>query len=212
MTEEDASYRRSVRNTIVVMAAMVMVIAAALFIPPLVSPLHEQFNNVSSVESPYGLSLTIRLNGTKPAAGEGETVTAWLNSTSSQVSNITAATSWPMGPQGLWTKTCTNGWPLGVGIMAGYYTTDNYSLGSLIQVPMPLLNCPMMMGTPGFFLMQPHGSTAIVKVNGALADWNLTTTFGVGGSHLSSQRGGVYTAIAADEWGDVAVAHFRVTP
>jgi hypothetical protein len=94
--------------------------------------------------------------------------------------------------------------------MAGYYTTDNYTLGSLVPVPMPLVGCPMMMGTPGFFLMQPRGSTAIVKVNGVLSEWNLTSSLSIRSSQLNSQRGGVYTAIAVDEWGDVAVAHFRV--
>jgi hypothetical protein len=210
MASEDASYRRSVRNTIVVIVAMILVIIAALVIPPLVNPIHEEFNSSSTVASPYGLSLTLRINGTQLATGEGETLTAWLNSTSSQVANITAATNWPVGPQGLWTKICASGWPLGVGVMAGYFTADNYSQGSLVRVPIPLVSCPTMMGTPGFFLLQPHGSTAIVKVNGALADWNLTSTLGLAGSLLNSQRGGVYTAIAVDEWGDVAIAHFRV--
>jgi len=210
MTEDDASYRRSVRNTVIVIVAMVAVLAAALFVPPLVNPLHEQFNNNSSVVSPYGISLTLRLNGTQAAAGEGELITAWLNSTSSQVANLSAASSWPMGTEGLWTKMCTNGWPLGVGLMAGYYTADNYSLGSLVRIPMPLIGCPMMAGTPGFFLMQPRGSMAIVKVNGALSQWDLTSVLGVASAQLSPQRGGVYTAVAVDEWGDVAIAHFRV--
>lgn len=210
MTEDDASYRRSVRNTIIVIAVMVGVLAAALVIPPIVNPLHEQFNGASTVVSPYGLSLTLRLNGTQLAAGEGESLTAWLNSTSSEVANISAAAGWPLGPQGLWTKACTSGWPLGVGFMAGYYTADNYSLGSLVPVTGPLTGCPLMAGAPGSFLMQPRGSTAIVNVDGALSEWNLTSVLAIGSPQLSSQRGGVYTAIAVDEWGDVAVAHFRV--
>jgi len=210
LTEDDASYRRSVRNTMIVIAAMVAVLAAALVIPPLVSPLHEQFDSTSSVVSPYGVSLTLRLNGTQLVSGRGESLTAWLNSTSSEVANITAAAGWPLGPRGLWTRVCTDGWPLGVGLMAGYYTTDNYSLGSLLPLPAPITNCPLIPGAPGFFLMQPRGSTAIVEVGGELSEWNLTSVLGIGGSQLSPQRGGVYTAIAVDEWGDVAVAHFRV--
>jgi hypothetical protein len=189
---------------------MVFVIIAALVIPPLVNPPHEQLNSFSSVASPFGLILSLEINGTQLAAGQGESLTAWLNSTSSEVANVTSASSWPIGTQGLWTRICTSGWPLGVGIMAGYFTSDNYSLGSLVRVPMPMIGCPVMLGTPGFFLMQPRGSSAIVKVNGALATWNLTSALGVGGSLMSSQRGGVYTAIAVDEWGDIALAHFRV--
>jgi len=210
MAEDDAAYRRSVRNTVIVIAAVVVIIAAALFVPPLVSPVHEQFNGTTSVASPYGVSLNLRLNETQLSAGQGETITAWLNSTSSQVANVSAASNWALGPQGFWTRVCTGGWPLGVGLMAGYYTTDNYSLGSLIPLPAPLMNCPIIMGTPGYFLLQPRGSTAIVKLNGSLAEWNLTVTLGLSGSQLSAARVAVYTAIAVDEWGDLAIAHFRV--
>ncbi len=210
MGQDDAAYRRSVRNTIMVIAVMAVIIAAALFIPPLVSPVHEQFNSATSVASPYGLSLNLKLNGTQLAVGQGEAITAWLNGTSSQVANISAADGWPLGPKGLWTRICTNGWPLGVGFMAGYYTSDNYSLGSLVLVPMPLPPCPEQIGPPSSFLLQSRGSTAIVKLNGNLTEWELTTTLALSGTQPSLQRGGVFTAIAVDEWGDVAVAHFRV--
>ena len=209
MSEEDASYRRSVRNTVIVIAAMVLVVAAALSVPQLVSPVHEQFEASASVASPYGFSLNLRLNATQLGAGQGQTITAWLNSTSPQVATISAASDWPMGTDGLWTKLCTNGWPLGVGVMEGYFTAENYSLGSLVRVPMPLIGCPIQSGTPTFFLLQPQGSTAIVKVSGVLAEWNLTSTLGLAGPQLNSSRG-VYTAVAADEWGDVAITHFRV--
>ena len=198
------------RNTVIVIAAVVVIIAAALLVPPLVSPVHEQFNSTTSVASPYGLSLSLRLNGTQLIAGQGETIMAWVNSTSSQVANVSAASNWALGPQGLWTRICTNGWPLGVGLMAGYYTADNYSLGSLVPLPTPLVGCPIMIGTPSYFLLRPHGSTAIVKLGGSLAEWNLTSTLGLASSQLSSQRGGVYTAIAVDEWGDLVIVHFRV--
>ena len=210
MTADDVSYRRSVRNTIIVIAVMVTVIAAALFMSPLVDPLHEQFNSTTSIASPYGLSLNLRLNGTQLSVGNGERITAWLNSTSSQVASVAAADSWALGPQGLWTRICTNGWPLGVGYMAGYYTTDNYSLGSLVPVPMPVVGCPVQTGAPDYFLFQSRNSTAIVSLNGVLAKWNLAATLAIGGPQLGLQHGGVYTAIAVDEWGDVAVAHLRV--
>lgn len=211
MKEDDAAYHRSVRNAILVLGAMVLTVASALVVPPLVNPVHEQFNGSASVASPYGFTLNLKLNATQPTTTSGLTMTARLNNTSNQIGNITAANRWPLSPRGLWTRICTSGWPVGVGVMAGYYTTDNFSLGSLVPIPMPLLACPVSIYTPKFFLLQAHGSVAIVNVNGALVEWNLTTTLELSGSRLSPQRGGVYTAIAADEWGDVAVAHFRVT-
>lgn len=211
MTEDDASYRRSVRNTVVVIAVMILVIAAALIIPPLVNPIHEQFNSTATVSSPYGLVLTLSLNGTQLAAAQGESITAWINSTSNEPTNVTASDGWALGPQGLWTKICTSGWPLGVGFMVGYYTSDNYTLGSLVQVPTPVINCPMIPPGPGYFVFPPLGSKATVDLNGTLAQWDLTSTLDLSGSQPSLRPGGVYTAVAADEWGDVAIAHFRVS-
>lgn len=49
-----------------------------------------------------------------------------------------------------------------------------------------------------------------MKANGNLTEWNLTTTLALPGTEPGLQRGGVFTAIAVDEWGDMAVAHFRV--
>lgn len=211
MAEDDAVYRRSVRNTVIVITAMIVVIAAALIVPPLVSPAHEQFNSVTSVASPYGLSLSLRLNETQFAAGQGVAITAWINSTSSEVANISAASTWALGPRGFWTKVCTNGWPLGVGLMAGYFTTDNYSLGSLVPLPSSLVGCPISAGTPSYFLLQPRGSIAIVKLGGSLAQWNLTTVLQLSSNQLTSQRSVVFTAITVDEWGDLAITHLRLS-
>ncbi len=211
MAEDDKAYRRSVRNMVFVLAAIVLTVFAAIFIPPIVNPLHEQFNQSGYSDSVYGFRLTILLNATQLASNGGVAVTAWLNNTSSETNNVTAASQWPAGLQGLWTRICTNGWPLGVGVMPGYFTQDNYTRGSLIRVPVPLIGCPVSIYTPTFFLMQPGSSTAIVRLNGVLSDWNLTTTLSLGSAQLSRNAGsGVFTAVAADEWGDVAIAHFRI--
>ncbi len=197
---------------VVVLAAIVLTAFATIFIPPIVNPVHEQFSQTGYSDSVYGFRLNLLLNGTQLAAGHGISVTAWLINTSSGINNVTAASQWPVSLLGLWTRICTNGWPVGVGVMPGYFTTDNYTRGSLIRVPSPLLACPILRDTPAFFLMQPKGSTAIVRLNGVLSDWNLTSTFALGSVQLArNQSGGVFTAVAADEWGDVAIAHFRIS-
>lgn len=118
-----------------------------------------------------------------------------------------------MGLQGLTTGICTNGWPVGVGIMPGYSTQDNYTLGSLIVAPNPLLACTVPLPAPRFFLMQPGSSAAIVRLNGLLSEWNLTTTLALGSSQLGrNQSSEVFTAVASDEWGDIAIAHFHISP
>jgi len=208
MTPDDRAYRASVRNMVLVLTAVVITVFAAIFIPPLVYPAHEQFLQISSVNSPYGFSLSLRLNATQSSPGGSLTITGWMNNTSSQVNNVTARNQWSIGPSGLWQRLCTSGWPLGLGVMRGYFTSDNYTLGTLVRFPMPLVGCPVSIYVPNSFLMAPHGSKAIVKVGSAIMEWDLTTTLSFG----ATQPAGVYTAIAADEWGDVAITHFRISP
>ncbi|MDV3277269.1 MAG: hypothetical protein LYZ69_02235 [Nitrososphaerales archaeon] len=208
-TQEDREYSRNARNMAIILAAIVLVIFAAIFVPPLVNPVHEHFERSASVTSPYGFTLNINLNTTSLSGTEEVSISGWANNTSSEILNATAANQWAVSPNYLWTRICTNGWPIGVGLMRGYYTFDNYTLGTFVPLVRPMIACPVSMYTPSSFLMQPHSSLAIVRLNGSLAEWNLSTTLTYGNPPYMSQLSGVYTAIAADEWGDVAIVHFR---
>jgi hypothetical protein len=209
-SEDERAYSRSARNMALVLAAIVAVIFAAIFIPPLVNPVHEQFVPGASTNSAYGFSLNLLLNSTDLRSSGWVSLRTWLNNTSPQVSNVTAADQWPLDPSSLRTGNCSLGWPLGVGVMRGYYTTDNYTLGTPVALPRLIISCPLVAyNPPRYFLLQPHGSTAVVRLNQTLAEWNLRVDLPFGGSYTQP---GAYTAVAADEWGDVALAHFRVGP
>lgn len=209
-SEDDRAYSSNVRNMVLVLAAIVIVIFAAIFIPPLLNPIHEQFVPSASTNSAYGFSLNLLLNSTDLPPGGWVSMRAWLNSTSPQIDNITAANQWPVNPNSLRTGNCTLGWPLGVGVLRGYYTTDNYTLGSPVSLPRLVFACPLIAySPPSYFLLQSHGSTAVVRLSESLAEWDLRIVMPFGGSYAET---GVYTAVAADEWGDVVVVHFRVGP
>lgn len=211
-TEEDREYGRNARNMAIILAAIVIIVFAAIFIPPLTSPVHEQFEQSASVNSPYGFTLSINLNTTNPSGEGGVSISAWLNNTSSEILNATASSQWTVNPSELWTGVCTYGWPVGVGVIRGYFTPDNYTLGTFVLLPRPLINCPNIASAPGSFLMQPRSSQAIVRLGGSLAEWNLGSTLAYRNQADGSKLSGVYTAVAADEWGDVAIVHFRFTP
>ena len=202
---DDATYRKNVRNMSLVLAAIVLTIFVALFVPPLIFPPQEQFLTEASVNSPYGFTLSVELNSTSAAVGEMVNISAAISSTSNQVLNISSSRSWGVNQSNLVTRPCTPGWPLGVGVMRGYYDEDNYSLGTLVPIETPVTSCPLPGNSPGYFLLQSHGSMAIVNIRGSLAEWNLgfSVVFPAGSS-------GVYTAVVADEWGDLVLTHFRV--
>ena len=224
-TDDDLEYRRNVRTMALVLAAIVLVTFAAIFVPPYVNPPRQAFPTLVSVNSPYGFVLSLELNSTSVARLGTLGVTAWVNSTSSQIQNLTSASSWPIDEDRLWGTVCTPGWPIGVGFLLGYYTQYNYtegtleaprfnrtdaSLGASLDLPTCLSREP-----PDYILLSPHGSRAFAVSNGTGQVWDLRLEFGFklpgawAYNHTMLPR--VYTVLVADEWGDVVLTHFRVS-
>ena len=191
-----------------VLVAIVAVAFAAIFLPPIFNPVHEQFVASSSVTSPYGFTLNLGLNTTAVPSGGAVSISAWLNSTSPQIESVSAISSWPIGPAGLWTKTCTAGWPLGVGVLEGYFDSSNYTEGALVQIPGPLINCPNEAPVPTSFILQPFNSNALVESGGSAKMESLQSALTYAPRSPILQQHGAFTVVAIDEWGDVAVVHF----
>jgi hypothetical protein len=210
-SKDDMAYRKSVRNMSIVLAAIVITVFAALFVPPYFFPTHISFQPSVSVDSPFGFTLHLTVNSTSVAPGGSVLLTGWVNSTSSSVENVTAADSWGLPPGGLWGKACAPGWPIGLGVMQGHYTQDNYTLGTLVPTTQPVFHCPVQAGAPQYFLLEPHSSKALVTLGGNPTIWVVQTSLSSGQYVLGSQfHPGVYTAVLADEWGDVLTTNFRV--
>lgn len=212
-SEDDVAYRKSVRNMIAVLAAIVVTVFATIFIPPYLNPQHDVFLPSTSYASPVGFTMRLTLNSTAVPPSGRVLISGWVNSSSPSIENITAAKLWALPQSGLWGRVCTSGWPIGVGVMAGHYTQDNYTLGSLIPIPQPLVYyCPAQISAPPFFLLEPHSSKALVTVGGTPYVWVLQTELSFRGYPSGSRLApGAYTAVLADEWGDVLTANFRVT-
>ena len=218
MDPDDLAYRKSVRNMIFVLAVMAVTIFAAIFIPPYVNPMHNVYRPSVTLGSPYGFALHLTVNRTSNQPVWGVVITGWINSTSSQIENITASDSWAFPESAragglLWTMmACTPGWPIGLGVMEGHYTQDNYTQGSLLPLNQALHPCPHSTYTPGSYALAPLSSKALVVLNGAPAYWvvqmSLQFTATTPGYQLPS---GVYTAVLADEWGDVLTTNFLAT-
>jgi len=206
-SEDDVAYRRSVRNTSVLLGVIVIVVVAGLILPGFFPAGALPTSTVAY--SANGLTLNLSVNTTQAFEPSGVRITAWINGTSSIV-NVTATDSWAIRSPLLWGSPCQPGFPIGVGVMHGYYDQYNYTSGKLLPLGQKVPVCPFPSGLPQSFLIQPYGSQAIVSINGSLERWNLQTTVVLGrASFLQDlQTGGTFTVIGADEWGDVAILHF----
>ena len=189
-----------------VLAAIVITVFAAIFVPLYIYPQHTVFQSSVSSDSPFGFELHLRINSTSVPRAGSVVLIGWVNSTSSSIENVTAANAW--GLQGrLWGRVCTTGWPIGLGVMKGHYTNDNYTLGTLIPVPRPPVLCPLQVAAPSYFLFEAHSSKALVAIGGTPVFWVIQTDLAFRGF----SGPGVYTAIIADEWGEVLTTNFLVT-
>jgi hypothetical protein len=222
-SEDDLAYRRSVRNMSIILAVIVIVVFAAIFVPPYISPYHEVFQQSVSLDSPAGFTMHLTINATTILPVGSVLMDGWVNSTFASVGNLTVADQWAFQQSLLWGNDCASGWPIGIGVMEGHYTQDNYTLGTLLSMQQPLIRCPVS-APPQFILLypSPHSSEALASVNGNPVRWLLQTelTFSDGTLGQASQPGsqgagelppGVYTVVLADEWGDVLTNNFIVS-
>ncbi|MDA4124955.1 MAG: hypothetical protein OK438_05845 [Thaumarchaeota archaeon] len=223
MSDDDAVYRRSVRNTLLVLAVVLMALVAAFIASPYLTPNQERLQTSGSAASPYGFSLNLNMNATRLSSAERLNITIWLDSTSSQIQNVTALDSWAVSRSALWVNPCLSAnlwWPIGMGVMKGFETESNFSSGEFVLGPQEFLGClPITNSTNGtiegpahYFVLEPHSSKAIVDLNNNFEFWPIRTTFLIGSDSLAPGQhlAGFYTAIGADEWGDLVILHFRV--
>src|SRR5712692_3565072 len=173
MDPDDIEYRKSVKNTIVVISIIVVVIASALVVSPYLYPPVNTFQRHVSAPTDNGFTFTLEVNTTSLSTYGRISIAGWANSTSASTNNVTAADSWPVNRSRLIGRPCTNGWPIGVGVMQGHYTIDNYSLGTLIQLPQAVLLCPIPVSSPHWFEFEPapHSSRALVTLEDTPEIW-----------------------------------------
>jgi hypothetical protein len=171
----------------------------------------------ASVVSPSGLRLELRLAADNSSGGSIG-ITVEEQNTLDHVNNVTAANSWRIPTFSL--RGVYDLWMVGYTIYKGYYDADNFTsrtslalmeVGSYISCS----PCP----APTYFLFQPTsdnatlspGSTFPYAESSSTMPINLTEA--ISGYWTSSDNfvvfpPGIYTVVAADEWGQVAVLHF----
>lgn len=211
MDPDDVAYRKSVRNTVKVLAVVVAVIAAALILTGYFDVTPNSFQTSTSVPSAYPFTLSLAINTTSTSPDGVVAISAWLNATST--GNVTSVSLWGFNQSRLVSPPCSSGFPVAIGVMQGHYTLDNYSVGTLLPISHPLVLCPIHHGSPPWFYFGSQSSRVLVTLDGTPEFWVLSTSYGFGADSIGKLHlpPGVYTAVAVDEWGDFVLTNFRVS-
>jgi hypothetical protein len=173
----------------------------------------------TSATSASGLELSLALNGTSIASGKGITVTVAEVNTLKTTDNLSVANDWPVG--GLTIGACGRlNDPMGIEVLSGYYDAANATSGKALQIYNPgIYMCPAMLSTIEGYLFQPSSDNATVYgscESSACFNETVSATISVTGywtggpSTFTSFPSGVYTVVAGDEWGGIAILHFTV--
>ena len=208
--EDDVAYHKSVRNTSVVLVVVVAVLVASIGLTLLFDVTPNTFQTKTTVASDYPFTLTLEINTTSATMNGKVEIAAWLNRTST--ANVTATSNWALDQSRLVGRICTPGFPVGVGVMQGHYTSDNYSLGTLIHMIQPMPPCPYQRPPPWFYFSSAT-SKVLVTLGGTPEFWVLRANATISPASIGVPRlsPGVYTAVAADEWGDFVLSNFRIS-
>jgi hypothetical protein len=162
-----------------------------------------------------GSNFALLLNSTQFNEGETINITAIVTNSLASFNNLSLKYDWPepwLGPGGGTIDTC--GSFASAVIFQGYYTQSNVSIlqsGAELQLAKPIFPPPECPYTPGpwssYFPFQPHESQVGFQ-------YSTSGDYGNASSQSSTFQlfNGVYTVVGGDEWGQMVILHFSVTP
>lgn len=179
----------------------------------------------SSISSSTGLRLELNLSmdpstGLIVGLGEYNTLTS--------PNNVTTANLWPIPVDDLAIQAptyCNYKIMMGYAIYKGNYELNNYTLGNPLKLSPPnvQINCPSP-NPPSYFLFNPSSNIASIS---STSSFPSTASKSLAISEMSNVAGywmgstnsplfnlfpqDIYTVIAVNEWGQIAILHFAVT-
>jgi hypothetical protein len=165
-----------------------------------------------------GIRLVISLNASTTHSGGTINYTASVYNTRPSVNNVSSANNWAL-PGLIMTATGPTDSPIAYAVMSGHYVSGNISKAPSIDYG---ICCTTEMGGIKAYSFQPTSDNASVIGNcnpnpcftRPINTWRPFDSYpsGVGAEvQWVKFTTGVYTVVAEDEWGDVALASFTVT-
>jgi hypothetical protein len=161
-------------------------------------------SSASTLDPTTGLSLNLNLSTN---SNGWVILTVYESNTLDRANNVSAAQSWPRNTSLFrWVQEPyeENVGMAGYEILQGNYGLSNFTQGTALwlQPPPSLLGCCGEAQLPTSYAFQPLGEANVLS--GSFVGYF------VGGSTYTPLYPGIYTVLAGDEWGDVAILHFIV--
>jgi len=164
-----------------------------------------------------GIRLIISLNASTIHVGGTVNYTASVYNARPAENNVSSASNWAI-PRLISTPCGPTDSPIAYAIIQGHYVSDNISKAPSVNYGMM---CTTVMGGVGYYSFQPNSD--IASVYGSclpppcdtipISTWRPFSQHPSGngaGFYWTNFTTGVYTVVAEDEWGDVALASFTV--
>jgi hypothetical protein len=190
-------------------------------------------NNLSSDSNvSVGLRLDLRVSSTSLKLGGGIAIGISLHNLRSSPNNVSTSTNWKFqwnpGP-------CGNpNSPMSLGILQGYYTSDNVSTGKPLELYPPIsgkvFGCgPVLVGISSFTFdpSSDHASVWGSCSPNPCFKWQMSSLDEFSGSWTTETpppptysgtpgtfnpfSEGRYTVVGSDEWSDLVILHFTVS-
>ncbi|HVP23285.1 MAG TPA: hypothetical protein VMS77_05175 [Conexivisphaerales archaeon] len=164
-----------------------------------------------------GLELHVSLNSSSLATGQTVEVAAWIFNPSTEFVNASSSDGWARGDFAAGPCGVMN-YPVGILMAKGNYSLSNLEDAQSLQIyDTGAFGCPMVLSSISGFGFQPNSSLAAVYGSCSspscfTEDATVTGTFSgwYGVTHVAFAPG-VYTVVAGDIWGGMALLHFVVS-
>jgi plastocyanin len=172
---------------------------------------------LNKTDSALGLYLTSSPDTIKP--GQTVDITISINNTSKNPIQVDAQDAWSFG--NVQTGVCARiGY--GISVLDGYYTTDNLTKSTSMQVFNPGVLCPFIAENAQRYEFQPASDMVKeIKCDQTQNRQCNPDPYPMGHSYsfsgywdsgkITPFKSGMYTIVGADEWGHVEIRHFVVT-
>ncbi|HEV2139341.1 MAG TPA: hypothetical protein VGR53_10925 [Nitrososphaerales archaeon] len=162
-------------------------------------------------------------NSTAIRSGEGIQVSVSMVNLITQYNQVSAGSNWPTASRNLTTTLgCgTLYYPMGIAIVSGHYSSGNISSSNSLYLSNPSLpsHCPNVPSQIDYYRFSP--STQIAEPGPSMGPIPMSGTIRLSGYwtgkpsvHNSGVfhyfNPGIYTILAGDEWGDMAILYFVV--
>ena len=184
------------------------------------------FNNGNSASSKSinGLSLSLSLDSKTYQSGQQVGIYIDETNTLSKTNTINSSAKWLINGLGVGPCGPLN-YPFGIAVFQGNYSAADISSATPLQIYEPgIYHCPDILADISSYIFQPLSDIAAVfqmseSTAGFTAGMNAEFEPAPTGYWASNDVGaaftkfdpGVYTVVAGDEWGALAIVHFTVT-